>query len=378
MHLMALCNALGFRRRVLTKTFRIMKMTAIILFAACMQVSAKGYSQQVTLSLKNVSLKVVFFELNKQTGYNFLYSDEVIAGAAPVTVDVKNAAIEDVLNQCFQGQPLAYSIVNNTIVIKSKPVKPAPLNTGSASPPTEIHGRVADEGGKPLAGATVAVKNTRISAVTDAEGGFKLNVSAGEVLVISYVGFSSQEYKISPSFVASSDRQVKITLSASDNSLDQIQVIAYGQTTQRLNVGDVTTIKAEDIEKQPEANVLTSLEGRVPGLLITQRNGLPGASFTVQIRGQNSIQEGSDPFYVIDGVPYTSELLTGTSQNPSFGNPLDFINPSDIESISVLKDADATAIYGSRAANGAILITTKKGEGGEIKIGDECLAGDRK
>jgi TonB-linked SusC/RagA family outer membrane protein len=168
--------------------------------------------------------------------------------------------------------------------------------------------------------------------------------------------------------------------------LDEVQVIAYGVTSQRLNTGNVSAVNAETISKQPVNNPLLALSGRVPGLQINQVNGFAGSGVSVQIQGQNSITQGNDPFYVIDGVPYFSQLLPnlgnilGTSRSSGLsvannGNPLSFINPQDIESISILKDADATAIYGSRAANGAILITTKKGKAGGTKVNVNLQSG---
>ncbi|HEX9512826.1 MAG TPA: SusC/RagA family TonB-linked outer membrane protein, partial [Puia sp.] len=222
---------------------------------------------------------------------------------------------------------------------------------------------------------TVTIKKLGKSGTTNEKGEFVLqNVPNGTYTVeISYVGYE----KFTSEIVASDNTMmVNAELKKSTNRLDEVQVIAYGTTTERFNTGNVSVVKAEDIEKQPVNNPLLALEGRVPGLVITQAAGLPGSGVTVQIQGQNSIGNGNDPFYVIDGVPYTSQLLPslnhlllGTSgvNNPQAGNPLSYINPSDIESISVLKDADATAIYGSRAANGAILITTKKGKAGQTK-----------
>ncbi len=159
--------------------------------------------------------------------------------------------------------------------------------------------------------------------------------------------------------------------------MDAVQVLAYGTQTKRLSIGNVSTVTAETIQKQPVNNVLLALEGQVPGLFVTQSSGISGAAVTARIQGQNSRVNGNDPFYVIDGVPYLSQLQTTnldgilTGQTPGsgggVGSPLSFIDPSSIESIDVLKDADATSIYGSRAANGAILITTKKGKAGAAK-----------
>src|SRR5258708_35576268 len=243
---------------------------------------------------------------------------------------------------------------------------------GDPPAPGNVKGRVTNEQGEPLVGATVTIKKLGKSGTTNEKGEFVLqNVPNGTYTVeISYVGYEKFTSEI---VVSDNTMMVSTELKKSTNRLDEVQVIAYGTTTQRLNVGDVTTVKAEDIEKQPVSDPILALEGRVPGLFITQTTGIAGSSVTVNIRGQNSIANGNDPLYVIDGVPYTSQLLPtinsvqtgGLTGSPS---PFSFINPADIESISVLKDADATAIYGSRAANGAILITTKKGKAGEPKV----------
>jgi TonB-linked SusC/RagA family outer membrane protein len=157
-----------------------------------------------------------------------------------------------------------------------------------------------------------------------------------------------------------------VNLKTKTSQLDDVQIIAYGTTTRRLNTGNVSTVGSQEISEQPVASPLEALEGRVPGLFIAQSTGMPGSSFTVQLRGVNSIANGNDPLYIVDGVPYSSELLAGF--NPSGGNPLNFIDPSSIASVEVLKDADATAIYGSRGANGVILITTKQGKPGNTKV----------
>ncbi len=193
--------------------------------------------------------------------------------------------------------------------------------------------------------------------------------------MISNIGYTAKEVKIH------GENTIIIGLEISPSQLDEVQYIAYGKSSQRFQTGNVASVKASDIEKQPVNNPLIALQGRVPGLFITQTSGLPGAGLKVQIQGQNSILNGNTPLYVIDGVPYPSELPPGINIGPlgnsggrangaeiGTGNALSYINPSDIESIDILKDADATAIYGSRAANGAILITTKKGKQGKTSF----------
>jgi TonB-dependent starch-binding outer membrane protein SusC len=348
-------------RRYLRQMLLIMKFTTLFLFVAIMHVSAKTYSQKVSLSLTDVPLKTVFLEINAQTGYNFLYSDEVLATSKNVSLHVTNASIEDVLALCFKGQPFSFTVRNNSIIIQ----KTIPQKSEDASlPPIDIHGRVTDSLGNPLSGASILVKGSKRGTTTDVNGYFTLiGVKENAVLNISYTGYTHKEYKWT------GDASFSVTLIKSNNPLDAVVVIPYGTTTQRLNTGDVGTVTAKTIEQQPVSNVLEALEGQVPGLFITQTTGLPGGSYKVQIRGQNSLINGIDPLYVVDGVPYNSQLaLAPLNGNLNAGSPLNYINPNDIESVEVLKDADATAIYGSRAANGAILITTKKGKAGDMKF----------
>jgi TonB-linked SusC/RagA family outer membrane protein len=349
---------------------RVMKLSAVFLFALCIQVSARIDGQTVTLDLTNAPVQKVFKEVSRQTGISIIYNEALFKGLSPVTIKVRDVTIGQVLDLCLKNQPFTYAFDGNLIQIIKKP---APANGSvtdipAASPPNDIHGRVTDSLGNPLAGASVTVKGSKKGTSTDTKGNFELkNVDDNATIIISYSGFSAREFRLSNNPELKSG-ELTVVLQRNNSSLDQVQIIAYGTTTERLNTGDVTTVKSEEIEKQPVSNVLAALDGLVPGLFITQQSGMPGSAFTVQIRGQNSISNGNDPFYLIDGVPYTSELIQNSSLNPAQGNPLDFINPSDIESVSVLKDADATAIYGSRAANGAILITTKKGKAGKLKL----------
>jgi TonB-linked SusC/RagA family outer membrane protein len=340
-----------------------------------MQVSAAGLAQRINLSKSNAPLKDVLKELRLQSGYNFVYTDNLLAKSKPVDIKVNDADLEEVLKEIFAAQPLTYTIDSKTVVINAKdPTFLERLANRWAS--IDANGRVVDSENRPLPGASVKVKATGKGVSTDEKGRFFLRgVEEGAVLVVSFVGYLPKE-------VSASANMGSVVLEQSLSKLDEIQVIAYGTTTQRLSTGNVTTIKADVIEKQPVNNPLLALQGRVPGLFIEQATGFAGTGVKVRIQGQNSINNGNDPLYVIDGVPYSSQLLsyfpgniTGQSGGNSMGNPLNYINPGDIESIDVLKDADATSIYGSRAANGAILITTKKGKEGDIKVNFNIQSG---
>lgn len=360
-----------------TQFLRIMKLTTIIILAACLHVSAKGIAQQtITFSGKEVNLENVFNAIKKQTNYRFFFNTDMLKNASKVTIEVKNAQIEQVMNLALKDQPLTFAIKGRTIFIMKKPEEEK-KSVQVASPtgdPITVSGRVTDDQGQPLVGASVRVKGSSSGATTDAQGRFTLNnVDPNATLEVSFVGHETQLLAVKGKTVFS------VALGQRIGELDETVVIAYGTTTKRFATGNISSVKSADIEKQPVNNPLLALQGRVPGLFITQANGLPGGGVTVRIQGQNSLAKGNDPFYVIDGVPYIFQLqnsgidgILGRSGSgvPGYGagNPLNYINPSDIESIEILKDADATAIYGSRAANGAILITTKKGKPGKVKV----------
>lgn len=348
-----------------------MKLASLLIFVACMQSSAHSYSQTVNFIGKDVSLQTVFASIEKQTGVSFFFNYALIKDIKLVTLNIRDASLEDAIKEVLKGQDLDFYRKGRTIFIVKKqtafePLVPKTLDADGLT----VKGRVINHIGESLVGATVALKNGRKSTLTNEKGEFELkNISAGSVLEISYLGYEKKSITVSGAEIP------LVQLRLAESQLDVAQVIAYGQTTQRLSTGNITIIKGEDIEKQPVSDPLLALEGRVPGLYITQNTGLPGGGVTVRIQGQNSIYNGNDPLYVIDGVPYISELLStglgsqlGTSGSSTYGNPMNYINPADIESIEVLKDADATAIYGSRAANGAILVTTKKGKPGNMKV----------
>ncbi|WP_419699464.1 SusC/RagA family TonB-linked outer membrane protein [Mucilaginibacter sp. NFX135] len=231
-----------------------------------------------------------------------------------------------------------------------------------------LSGKVTDEQGKPLPGATVLLQGTRVPAITSADGTFKLFVTVRSgTLTVSFIGFP----KASIPFEHTRAAPLSIQLTPDLSALNEVQVIGYGTTTKRFNTGSVASISAKEIENQPVSNPLAALQGRASGVLVQTTNGLPGGGIKVQIRGQGSLASGTDPLFIVDGVPFLSTSPYGSGAlNGANGiiSPLSIINPDDIESIDILKDADATAIYGSRAANGVVLITTKKGKKGGDRV----------
>jgi len=366
------CKGMKFNAREGAFTphiWKVMKLMAFLLFTAALQVSARSSAQTITISERHIAVGDLFNRIKQQTGYSFLWDDQLLSRSYTVSVEVKNGTIDDVLRQCLSGLPLTYRIDNAIVyILRAGKEKEDPTPVPVASPPVDIHGRVTDSLGNPLAGASVTVKGSGKMVETDANGMFVIkSADDAATLVVSYTGYATREIR------AEGKNAVLVALPISTSPLDQVQVIAYGTTTKRLNTGDVTTIKADAFERQPVSNVLGAIEGKVPGMFIQQTSGLPGTAITAQIRGQSSLNNGTSPIYVVDGIPYRPQFSVGgpdggNSLSADVGYPLDYLNMMDIERIDVLKDADATAIYGSRGANGVIMITTKKGKPGDARL----------
>jgi len=348
-------------------------LTALFLSLAFFTTNAQANEHRVTLSGNGIPLRSVFKAIKKQTGFAVMYNTTLtmINQDEKVTVHFTATPLDEVLAFIFRGKNLEWSYNDDVLLIRKKETPPPRVKkiVDSTVTPALLTGKVTDATGQPLIGATVQVKGSSQGTTTDEQGKFSLaKVGNGDVLLISSVGYETRELPVK-------GRSVLAQLNVLVSGLDETVVIAYGTTTQRLSTGNIASVKAKEIAMQPVSNPLLALQGRVPGLFIEQATGIPGSGVTVRIQGQNSLSAGSDPLYVIDGVPYASQMLDGistiqgrTGAGGTAGNPLSYINPADIESIEVLKDADATSIYGSRAAAGAILITTKKGKAGKTKV----------
>lgn len=345
------------------KLLFIMKLTTFILMITLAQVSATTFGQRITLNETHSSLEQVLKRITQQSGYNFFYNDADLKGQH-IDITVDNLSLRETVRQLFQGLSLDYRIVKNNIVITRKPEASLIEKIIARIESIDVHGTVTDENGRPLAGVSIRLKNNSRFTLSDAKGTFTLTgVERNSVILLSFVGYKTKE-------ALTAEHLDNLKMELADSKLDEVQVIAYGKTSQRLSTGNVVSVSAKDIEKSPVGNPILALQARVPGLTIVQASGQPNAGMKVLIQGVSSLYSGTDPFYVIDGVPYNSSLVNGQSLPDELkqGSPLNFINPNDIESISVLKDADATSIYGSRAANGAILITTKRGQAGPLKV----------
>jgi TonB-linked SusC/RagA family outer membrane protein len=336
------------RNLALVQMLRVMKLTTVLLLTCALQISAAGYSQKITLNLKNVPLSKVFKEIRKQTGISFFYNTEMIRQAGKVSVQVKDAELKEVLAQCLSNQDLEYSIVDNTIILSEKERVINVSNEPEKKPDIEISGTVVDEQGRPLNGATVKVKGTDRGTSTDATGRFTLQLpDNGGTLVISYVGYEATELRVNKA------GDVAVTLKLRLEASEEVLVVGYGTQRRKELTTSVAQISGKDILKSQSVTVSNALSGKVPGLIINQRNSRPGADeATYSVRGTSTYQNNA-ALVVVDGVANRDGL--------------DRIDPNDIESVTVLKDASA-AIYGAQSANGVILITTKRGTTGKPKV----------
>ncbi len=336
----------------LKKLFCIMKLVFFFLLLSSNLVWAGQTYAQITslnLDLNNVSLEEVFDAIRKQSEFEFFYNNDQINTAVKVSVKAKNADIYEVLEQAL---PKNYEYkINDRYILVNKRREVAPVLSAQPQQQTKktIIGTVTDKDGEAIIGANIVEKGTNNGTVTDIDGKFSLNVENNAVLLISYIGYLPQE-------ISTIGQNVLSTVLQEDTKkLDEVVVIGYGTVRKSDLTGSVSSVKGEELTAMPQVSVAQSLQGRSAGVHVKQTNGAPGGATTVRIRGTNSILGGNAPLYVIDGFP-------SNSSDPTM------LDVTDIESIEILKDASAIAIYGSRGSNGVIMITTKKGKAGKTKV----------
>ncbi len=366
MYLVTLCNqpARAILKRRLwfpSKTLLAMKLTIFFFTVAMLNVSAKGVSQNISLSADRLPIEKIFTVIKQQTGYVVFYNYEFLEKAKPVTIKARKMPLEAFLQEVFRDQPLNYLIKDRTIVISRK--TPGIINNqvaderkAEAPPASIISGIVRGADGVPLSGASVKIKGTSAGVSTDADGRFSIDVNIGQTLVISYIGYEDEE------IVITSPDALTIQLTLADASLEETVVVGYG-TQKKINLtGAVKQLDGEELMSQPSVQTSAALMGKVAGVQITQNSGQPGQNTgTIRIRGTGTLGD-ANPLILIDGIP----------------GDLNSISSTDIASVSVLKDASASAVYGSRAANGVILVTTKRGSKGKAAINYNNFLGWKK
>lgn len=340
-----------------------------------LQTNANVYAQKITLHVKNAHIEKVFKEIQRQSGFRFVYTNDKLEGARPVTLDVTNATLEEALSKCMADQPITYMVIDDYIVIKHKlSANTSPDQKTEAVKPGKIisvSGTVTSAHG-PVVGASVTIKKSGYTTTTDTKGIFYLaEVEDDATLVITSVAHHPREVKLDGQTMLSISLQEKV------GEMDEAIVVAYGTTTRRMATGSISVVKGKDIETLPNRSFDLSLQGKVPGLLVTQGTGQPGgglSNFLLRGIATNANPESGsvvrNPLIVIDGVPVSQEPIDMyfDGVNTPISNPLAQLNPSDIESVSVLKDAAAIALYGSQSGNGVILVTTKKGKAGKTNF----------
>jgi TonB-linked SusC/RagA family outer membrane protein len=354
------------------KIWLIMKITFILLLIACMHVSASVYSQDahVSLKLKDATIKNALKQIENLTSYKFVYSSDIFPSENTVSGDYAGTKVSLILTEILKNTGFSFKLIDNLIVLSKAKQKMALIT---------ITGKITDAKGMAMPGVTVLVKGTKQATVTNSEGTYQIVTEPTNTLTYYFIGYKLKEVAVNGQTV------INVQLETDLNNLDEVVIVGYGTTTKRFNTGSVSTVTAEDISKQPVADVLQALQGLVPGLDVQQTTGYATGQFNVTLRGRKDIYNSvNNPLIILDGVPLptsTGDLdNTGINQNAFPGNNAGQnafygINPTDIESIEVLKDADATAIYGSRGANGVILITSKKGKAGKATFNADYYTG---
>lgn len=344
MKLLSLCKSSAGERHLLFRMLLIMKLTSVLLLIVALQISAKTFSQRVSIQGKNLSIENIFLRIKKQTGYNFVYDPGLIKNVRPLNLNVKDASLDKVLDECTRDQPFSYEIKYKIIVIKERPIK---TNATFALPQQRLTGIIRDENGAPLFGATVMIREIKKGATTNQHGEFVIGSLAPGTynVVISYIGYQTIETRIN--IKDNEEATLNLSLRKSVSPLDEIVVVGYG-TQKKINLtGSVATVKGAEFENRPAMNAAVGLQGLLPGVEIVSPTGQPGkGSVNIRIRGVNTLKSDNGPLVLIDGVE----------------GDLTMINPDDIESVTVLKDAASSAIYGARAATGVLLVTTKTGK----------------
>lgn len=358
------------------KLWRIMKLCAVqaalIVTIVGVSLAHDNYGQmldtRITIKLKDAPLETILKEIELAAKIKFAYSHEQLDLQEKISVNFEDQSLGEVLEELFASRQIKFKVheKESSISLRKSSDKKQSENLFPDKVPTLITGTVTDgSNNQPLAGVNVIVKGTTQGTTTDSYGKFSLSADQKDILIFSFIGFTPFETQVGDRTI------IDIVLQEDVQSLNQVVINAgYWTVKEKEQTGNIARITADEIKSQPVSNPLQAMSGRMAGVLVTQETGVAGGGIQIQIRGKNSISSGNDPLYIIDGIPVVSTSLKSNSFGSALGagSPFSTINPNDIESIEVLKDGAATAIYGSRGANGVILITTKKGAAGKTKV----------
>jgi TonB-linked SusC/RagA family outer membrane protein len=373
------------------KLWKVMKICAvqgIIAITLCgVTIAHTNYAQlldrEVSISITDLPFEKALHEIEAIAKVKFAYSINQLQDEPNVSLKIDKRTLREALDELLAPRKISYKVHEKEAAITLKKAngegnkEQSSVHEGTNGSAhralIQITGTVTEASTQaPMAGVNVLVKGTLNGTTTDATGKYSLSAEDNDILVFSFIGYGAVEIMVSGRSV------IDVSMMEDVQSLNEVVVNAgYWEVKDQERTGNISRVTSEEIQKQPVNNPLQALQGRMPGVYVQQSTGVPGGGFNIQIRGRNSLRdEGNDPLYIIDGVPFTSTSLTSVGRTiVGIGNPLAAINPNDIESIEVLKDADATAVYGSRGANGVVLITTKKGKSGRTKVDFTFLSG---
>ena len=340
---------LSHKKLLLTKIKIIMKLTFLMLTLACLQVSARTYSQNITLKMNTAELKRILSNIERNSEYRFLFDESVLRGKPKVSVQVENAEINEVLSKVFDGTGIYYQIMNTNLIVLKQGTT---ITSDTPIQEITVSGKVTTGTGEPIAGVSVIIKGSAMGTTTDEEGNYTLTVPDEATLQFTYVGFQMVEETVNGRAV------INVTLQSAGQSMDEVVVVGYGTQRKRDLTGSISSVKGEVLERMPNTNPVASLQGKVAGLTISN-TGRAGSAPVVRIRGINSTNSAA-PVYVVDGILHDN---------------IDFLNPADIESIDVLRDPSSIAIYGMRGANGVIAVTTRRAARGKTIINYQGTVG---
>ncbi|WP_159023349.1 SusC/RagA family TonB-linked outer membrane protein [Formosa sp. L2A11] len=334
------------------------KISTLFLFAVLFQVSANTSNdlQFISMKMENASIGTVFNEIERSTDYNILYKDSTLDLNKKVTVDVVKVEIGTLMHIILKESNVSFEVRRKLIVLIEKDKNAIANSIQSIKEnPIKVTGTVTDENNLPLPGVSVVIKDSMKGVSTDFDGNYTLDVPTGKVLVFSYVGYETKEITVG------SESIIHVSMVPGVNSLDEVIITAIGTKQLKDKSGSTSSsIQSDNIEKSGETGLINSLAGKASGVRIGKSNGDPGAGSSIQIRGANTIQGASQPLIVLDGIPVSNDNIGDVSVSQQ--SRLDDINPKDIASVQILKGASAAALWGSRAANGVIMITTKSGQ----------------
>jgi len=316
------------------------KAILMVLVVFCLNFTA--FAQNINLNLNNVTVKKAMETLKEENGYSFVFASGDINTQKVIRVKVNNGTIDQVVKQILQDQKVSYEIKNKNIIVQKNEASNQTDNNKK-----KVTGTVVDVNGLPIIGANIVEKGTTNGIITDMDGNFQLETVGNATLQISYIGYVTQSIPVGK------QTNLTITLKEDFQNIDEVVVVGYGSVKKSDLTGSISSISAKDFNKGISRSPDQLLAGKVPGLMVNRSSGDPNSSVTMQLRGPSSLTASTAPFYVIDGIP---------------GASINLVSPDDIESMNVLKDASATAIYGSRAANGVIMVTTRKGRTGKPQV----------